>query len=254
MAMDRPVTVSIVSHGHEDHVARLMLQLCGGSAHLVSRVILTHNLVAQPVQPSPGGWPFAFTEVFNEEPRGFGSNHNRAFEHCQTQFFCIVNPDIELTEEGTLECMLQAVRGPDVGCAYPELFNPDGTRQENERELLTPSALLRRHLLRRRSRRVDWVSGAFWLVPADVWRGLAGFDEAFFMYCEDAEFCFRLQLAGWKLARAQTRAVHDAAWGSRKLGKPFLWHLSSLLRLWSLASYRDYSRLALRASTASPKE
>ena len=130
MAMDRPVTVSIVSHGHEDHVARLMLQLCGGSASLVSRVILTHNLAAQPVLPPEGGWPFAFTEVFNEQPRGFGANHNRAFGHCQTQFFCILNPDVELTDAGTLECLLAAVRAPQVGCAYPSLYNPDGTRSE----------------------------------------------------------------------------------------------------------------------------
>lgn len=240
MAIDRPVTVSIVSHGHEDHVARLMQQLCGASAVLVSRVILTHNLPAEPVRSPDGGWPFAFTEVFNEDPRGFGSNHNRAFAHCQTDFFCIVNPDVELVEDVTLARLLESARQPGVGCAYPELFNPDGSRQQNEREVLTPASLLRRHLLHVASQRIDWVSGAFWMVPAPVWRALGGFDEGFFMYCEDAEFCFRLQLAGWTLARAGTRAVHDASWASRRPGRPMLWHIRSLFRLWGLGSYREF--------------
>lgn len=247
--MDRPVTVSIVSHGHEDHVARLMLQLSGPSGSMVSRVILTHNLPAQAVPAPEGGWPFAFTEVFNEEPRGFGSNHNRAFDHCGSEFFCILNPDIEMPDDSTLARLLEQAQAPEVGCAYPLLFNPDGSRQENERELITPAALLRRHLLRRRSARTDWVSGACWLVPSPVWRKLKGFDEGFFMYCEDAEFCLRLQLAGWRLARADVRAVHDAAWASRRVGKPMLWHMRSLWRLWGLPSYRAYrDRLQQRGS------
>jgi N-acetylglucosaminyl-diphospho-decaprenol L-rhamnosyltransferase len=218
-----------------------MMQLCAESAAYVARVVLTHNLPAEPVKAPEQGWPFHFTEVFNEQPRGFGSNHNRAFAHCNSELFCVMNPDIELIEPDTMAKMLRRVQdGPDIGCAYPVLFNPDGTVQQNEREIVTPLALVRRHLLRMPQRWVDWVSGAFWLVPAKVWRTVGGFDERFFMYCEDTEFCLRLQLAGWTLARADARAVHDASWASRRLGKPMAWHLRSLMRLWSTNSYHQY--------------
>src|SRR5690606_25635976 len=109
----------------------------------------------------------------------------------------------------------------------------DGSRQENEREAVTPAALLRRHLLGRATARVDWVSGAFWVVPAGAWRAIGGFDEGYFMYCEDTDFCLRLQLAGWRLAPAAAQAVHPAARASRRLGAPFAWHIRSLLRLWT---------------------
>jgi N-acetylglucosaminyl-diphospho-decaprenol L-rhamnosyltransferase len=239
------VTVSVVSHGHEETVQRLMHQLCGDAGLPVAHVVLTHNVAAQAIAVPAGGWPFRFTEVFNETPVGFGVNHNRAFGHCTSELFCVLNPDIELTDPDALARLVQRLAEPDVGCAYPLLVNPDGSRQ-NEREVTTPMALLRRHLLRRPAQHVDWVNGAFLMVRSSVWRSLGGFDEGFFMYCEDADFCLRLQLAGWRLARADTRALHDAAWASRSVGRPLAWHVRSMLRLWAKPSYRQYLAHARR--------
>ena len=233
------MTVSIVSHGHEEHVAALLAQLAAAGGDTVAHVVLTHNLAAQAVALPPAGWPFRFTEVFNERPAGFATNHNRAFAHCATPFFCVLNPDVELTEPATLQRLLAAVQEPGVGCAYPVLLNPDGSTQ-NEREVMTPASLFRRHVLRRPPRRVDWVNGAFMLVPQEVWRQVGGFDERYFMYCEDTDFCLRLQLAGYRLARADARALHDAAWGSRRDSRLFGWHVRSMLRLWATPAYRQY--------------
>ncbi|TWO72543.1 glycosyltransferase [Caenimonas sedimenti] len=229
-----------MSHGHGEHVKRLLAQLGVQAAGVVGHVVLTHNLPAAPLPTPEGGWPFRFTEVFNERPVGFGANHNRAFGHCQSAFFCVLNPDIEITEAATMRAVLECARQPGTGCAYPELYNPDGSRQQNEREVMTPWALLRRHVLRRTARRVDWASGAFLLVRADVWRALGGFDEGYFMYCEDTDFCLRLQLAGWRLARADARTMHAAAWGSRRPGRHMAWHVRSLLRLWTTPAFRRY--------------
>jgi N-acetylglucosaminyl-diphospho-decaprenol L-rhamnosyltransferase len=235
-----PITVSIVSHGHEEHVGRLVGQLALHARDAVAHVVLTHNLAAVPLPVPPRGWPFRFTEVFNERPAGFGANHNRAFTFAETGFFCVLNPDVELADPGTLPALLARAREPRVGCAYPELYNPDGSRQQNEREVMTPWALLRRHLGRRSDRRVDWASGAFLLVRAEAWRGVGGFDEGYFMYCEDTDLCLRLQLAGWRIARADARAVHAAAWSSRRPGRAMAWHARSLLRLWGSQPFRRY--------------
>lgn len=234
------VTVSIVSHEHDQLIAKLMAQLCEVNGGLIAHVVLTHNLRAEPVPTPAAGWPFKLTQVFNEEPAGFGTNHNRAFELCRSNFFCVLNPDIELCDSSVWPRLLQSLADPQVGCAYPSLLNADGTRQENEREVVTPMALVRRHLLKHPQRRADWASAAFWLVPARAWRSIGGFDESYYMYCEDVDFCLRLQMAGWKLARADTTAVHDAGWSSRRLGAYLVWHLSSLVRLWLQPTLRRY--------------
>jgi len=63
------------------------------------------------------------------------------------------------------------------------------------------------------------------------------------MYCEDTDFCLRLRLAGWDMARADgavvthaaQRATFRSAWHLRQ-------HLISLARLWSGPVLRDYCR------------
>ena len=234
------ITVSIVSHGHAEWVGRLLGQLIALHGGHVRHVVLTHNLASDPIAQPAAGWPFRFTELFNAQPAGFGANHNRAFQHCDTEFFCVLNPDIELGDPQVWARLLDQLRAPVVGCAYPLLFNPDGTLQENERELVTPFALMRRHLLKRPQQHVDWVSAAFWVVRASAWRSLGGFDERYFMYCEDVDFCLRLQLAGWQLARAEVTVRHSAGWQSRRLGPHLAWHLRSIARLWGTPDFRRY--------------
>lgn len=234
------VTVSIVSHEHDRLIEKLMAQLCDVHGGLIAHVVLTHNLRAGPVPTPAEGWPFKLTQVFNETPAGFGTNHNRAFELSRTQFFCVLNPDIELCDPSVWPRLLQCMSDPDVGCAYPSLLNADGTQQENEREVVTPFALVRRHVLKSPQRRADWASAAFWLVSARAWRSLGGFDEGYYMYCEDVDFCLRLQMAGWKLARADATAIHYAGWSSRQIGTYLAWHLSSLVRLWMQPTLRRY--------------
>jgi GT2 family glycosyltransferase len=45
-------------------------------------------------------------------------------------------------------------------------------------------------------RQVDIVTGCFLLVTRELWEQLDGFDERFFMYAEEADFCFRARLVG----------------------------------------------------------
>ncbi len=234
------VTVSVVSHDHREMVQSLLGQLCKMHGGFIDHCIVTHNLASPPVQPPAGGWPFRLTELFNDEPLGFGANHNRAFAQCSSEFFCVLNPDVELATPHTWAALIEQAELPGTGVAYPALLNADGTRQDNERETVTPKALLARHLLNRRWRRVDWVSAAFWLVPAEVYRALGGFDEGFFMYCEDTDFCLRVRLAGLELRRAEVAVVHHAMRHSRRPGRHLAWHVRSLLRLWTSPVLRRY--------------
>jgi hypothetical protein len=56
------------------------------------------------------------------------------------------------------------------------------------------------------TRFVPVVTGAFMLVKRDLWQELGGFDPAFFMYGEDADFCLRAGKAGCR-PMVTTRAV-----------------------------------------------
>jgi len=224
--------VSVVSHGQGALAAPLLAQIAAQRDPRVVRVVLTHNLPDAALAAPAGGWPFELIELFNRRPAGFAANHNRAFRHCASAWFCVLNPDVMLPDARIWQRLLEAAAAPLVGCAYPVLLNPDGTPQDQEREAVTPLALWRRHVRRLPQRRADWVSAAFWLVPSAVWSELGGLDEGFYLYCEDTDFCLRLQSAGWRLARADAHALHMAQRASRRPGRRMAMHLRSLLRLW----------------------
>ena len=95
----------------------LVRQLCALHAGVIAHVVLTHNLPETSIEVPEGGWPFRLTELSNVTPAGFGANHNQAFAHCDTAYFCILNPDIELPDPAVWPRLLDSVRLPGVGCA-----------------------------------------------------------------------------------------------------------------------------------------
>jgi GT2 family glycosyltransferase len=78
---------------------------------------------------------------------------------------------------------------------------------------------------------VAFASGAALTVRAQLWRELEGFDDEFFMYCEDVDLSLRLRLAGHGVGvEPAARVVHDYVFhkGTRK------WFLLERNRWWTL--------------------
>ena len=210
------------------------------SATSISRVVLTLNTPESAPLPPKGGWPFELSVIRNVAPRGFGANHNSALLEATENLLCVLNPDAELLEhEGDAMSKLAAsALAQGVGCAYPQQVDSVGGMQDSERELPTPSALWRRRVLGKRESRVDWVNAACMVLPREAWVAVGGFDERYFMYCEDVDLCLRLRQAGYLLARAPVQIVHSGQRASRRRWDHLRWHVASLLRLWRSPAYR----------------
>lgn len=238
------LVVSIVSHGHGVLVQRLLDQLAQLSASSVARVVVTHNIPEPALQAPANSWPFQLEIVVNAASRGFGANHNRALHGADEPFVCVLNPDVELLpSQEPFEALLRAAMTTGVGCAYPEQVSAHGERQDSERECPTPLALWRRRVLHRPDARTDWVNAACLVLPQPVWQWLGGFDEAYFMYCEDVDLCLRLRLAGLALVRAPAQVVHAGQRDSHRRWAHLRWHVQSLLRLWRSPVYRQACQL-----------
>ena len=237
------LVVSVVSHGHGPLVQRLVHELAQCCAASVSRVVLTLNLPEAVPAPPPGGWPFVLEVVHNRAPAGFGANHNRALAGARERFVCVLNPDVALAGRDPLASLVQAAAQPGVGCAYPVQVDAHGVVQDSERALPTPAALWRRRALGQAEQRTDWVNAACLVLPQPVWQTIGGFDEAYFMYCEDVDLCLRLRLAGLALVRAPAQVLHTGTRASHRRWSHLRWHVRSLLRLWCSDVYRRARRL-----------
>jgi hypothetical protein len=231
------VSLSVVSHGQASLIRSLLADL----ARLPQQdfeVLITINLPED--ETAYQGYPFALRIIRNAAPKGFGANHNAAFEHCRGRFFAVVNPDIRITklDLGTLTRVLEE---PKVGAVAPVILASNGRVEDSVRRFPTFTRLARRVLLRQRAPDyvwdqqpidVDWTAGMFVLFRPQAFKEISGFDDRrFFMYFEDVDICARLWRAGWRV-RLQPCAsvIHDAQRASRKNMKHLRWHLTSALR------------------------
>lgn len=239
------VTVSVVSHGHGSFVKSLLKQLSDLSGNHVAKIVLTTNV------PEPEllewinrvRWVFCVQVIQNEQPRGFGDNHNRAFKACKTPYFCVLNPDIELASD-PFQNLLPHFEKKQTGCVYPLQTNGVDRPQDQAREIPTPWALFKRYFWPRyRSEKAarHWVNGSFLLFRSAVFDELHGFDTAFYMYCEDVDVCLRLQLAGYVLRCAQNAEItHFVQRKSHRHFRHVAWHIASLGTLWQSDSYKKF--------------
>ena len=82
------------------------------------------------------------------------------------------------------------------------------------------------------------MSGACFLVRRTAFEAVGGFDESYFMYAEDVDLCWRLGLAGWRVAYAPTAEVTHLQGRStdRHPYRMIVEHHRSLLRFASRSS------------------
>jgi len=237
-----PITISIVSHGQLALVLPLLEQLDRHSRAVIDKVLLTLNIPEADVLAGRN-WGFRVERIENASPKGFGANHNQAFERCGTEWFLVLNPDIRFDNDVLSPLLAQAAT--DAGLLTPRILEPGKTEPEPHRALLTPLEIVgRKKPGYVRPTVPAWIPGLFMLFRSKAYLQVGGFDEKFFMYGEDFDICARTRLAGWKLQVGENLlARHDAQRESHRSRKYLYWHVTSLLKVWLSASFWRYLRL-----------
>jgi N-acetylglucosaminyl-diphospho-decaprenol L-rhamnosyltransferase len=170
--------------------------------------------------------------VRNATNTGFAAAVNQAARATAAPFLWLLNPDC-LVEPGAFTGLRRTLDlHADCAIAAPQLVNPDGSVQASARG--EPSALTglfgRQTLLTRyfprsvvarrnlpacdlvaaqvESAPVDWVMGAAMLIRRAAFDAVAGFDERYFLYWEDADLCRRLRDQGFSVRYVPAARVH----------------------------------------------
>ncbi len=164
-----------------------------------------------------------------ETPRngGFGYGYNFGATHARGKYLLINNPD-KLLSQSALRTMLRLIEDDStVGIVGPALWHTDGTRRLSmRRDPTILSVLSRRSILRflfphvlheylmldvqpEVVHSVDWVVGGCFLIAHDLFTELAGFDERYFLFFEDADLCRRVRALGKKVVYLPEAKVFD---------------------------------------------
>ena len=253
------LSISIVSHGHAQHVQRLLVDLAR-CAPPACEVLLTLNLPEQ--VDLPAQMPFALRIIDNASPKGFAANHNHAFSVSRGDYFVILNPDVRLSENPFPALLTMLARTPQAIVA-PLIVNDAGTVEDSARNFPTPLLLMKKAAgklfrfnlaqdpvpARDEWLMPDWVAGMFMVLPRATYAALGGLNEHYFLYYEDVDFCARARLAGCEiLVNRNVRVVHQAQRDSHKKARYLLWHLKSAAKFFTSQAYLRISWQRLRSN------
>jgi N-acetylglucosaminyl-diphospho-decaprenol L-rhamnosyltransferase len=184
---------------------------------------------------------------------GYGTAANRAAALTLGDLLLVCNSDVVL-EPGAVKAMAAVLEADRrVALVGPRVENLDGTLYPSPRtfpdlgvavghaflgQIAPHNRFTRRYRLldwdHARTVDADWVSGSCFLARREAWTALGGFDEAYFMYAEDVDLCWRARRAGWKVAFEPAARVIHAQGVSSDL-RPYrmiVEHHRSLLRFW----------------------
>jgi len=237
---ERNITLSVISHRQNALVNQLLEDI---ERHCAERValILTEN-VPDPVPLAVSALSCPVERIANDRVKGFGANHNAAFERCRTPYFCVVNPDIRLPAD-PFSNLIADFADKAVAVAGALVRSPAGAIEDSARHFPTAGSLLKKIFVDKRAPdyptdrgplQVDWLAGMFMLFRSDAYRSVGGFDEAYFLYYEDVDICHRLSSTGKAVVyEPRAEVIHDARRESRLNPRLAIHHLASAARFLS---------------------
>lgn len=244
---NHPVSTIIVNH----NAGKLLLDCVRAALQQAEQVIVVDNASSDSSMQM-------LASQFMSEPRlvlhstgknlGFAAGCNIGIRLATRSQLLFLNPDCIL-ESGSLHRMLKVLNSdPIVGMVSGLLTNPDGTEQAGgRRSIPTPwRSFVRAFGLFRLSHRwpklffdfnlhkqplptepidVEAISGALMLVRRAAVDNVGLWDEAYFLHCEDLDWCMRFRQHGWKILFVpDARVLHHKGHCSRS--RPFFveWH------------------------------
>lgn len=184
----------------------------------------------------------------NHANLGFAKGCNRGANAAIGDYLLFLNPDCEL-QPGAIDCMMEVIQQqPTAGMVGGLLLNPDGTEQAGGRRAIpTPwRSFVRAFGLARLASRwpklftdfhlhetplphhpveVEAISGACMLLRRPAMQQVGLLDEAYFMHCEDLDWCVRFWRERWRILFVPSaRMIHHKGVSSRSRPVFVEWH------------------------------
>lgn len=158
--------------------------------------------------------------IENKKNLGYSKANNIALRRVRGKYILILNPDTIL-EEGTFQELIDFIQEhPETGVVTSKLIMANGKLDPACRrsfptlmvalprilglsKLFPKSKLFGKYNLsyldENQTHEVDSVNGAFMFMPKKVMDCVGFFDEDYFMYGEDLDFCFRIKKHGYRI-------------------------------------------------------
>ena len=176
--------------------------------------------------------------IVNTDNLGFGKANNQGLKIAQGDYLMFLNTDVVVLDGALNKLINYLDRHVDVMMVGPRLLNKDLTFQHACRRMLPNpvnsffhlfglTKIFKNSKIVNEYKRYDTdpevtgpteaLSGAAMMFRRQVYKEIRGFDEAFFMYGEDLDFCKMVLDKGWKTVYvSEAKIIH---FGGQSSGK-----------------------------------
>jgi GT2 family glycosyltransferase len=177
--------------------------------------------------------------IANDINLGFARANNQALAQARGDMLVLLNPDTQVRTGAFIALEQSFESDAFIGVVGSQMLNPDGSIQPScgsfasvWTEFLFQTYLFKVipspfplgsvvHIFQRgqykKMHAVDWVTGACLAIRKEVVKQIGLLDEAFFMYGEDMEWCWRARQAGYKVYyQPAAQIIHYSRQASRQ--------------------------------------
>src|SRR5687767_579639 len=162
--------------------------------------------------------------ILNKQNQGFGGANNAAAKLAKADYLLFLNSDTLISDNAITNTYNQALTTKNLGAISCQLLNKDAsiqasggffpnlinvfTWQSGLDDLPILGDLLgllikpvhpQISFYKKNPKKLDWITGAFMIIPKKIYKKTGGFDESIFMYAEELELCFRIKKQNKKI-------------------------------------------------------
>lgn len=158
--------------------------------------------------------------IQSKQNLGFGGANNLAARHAHGKYLFLLNPDTLLQDNAIYKLWTFAEKHQNqkIGALGTILVDIKGNPVNSYGKFIKPFDVIKRSLklkhdpkvnFIRERKSVDFITGADLFITAKLYKELNGFDEDFFMYCEETDLQFRMSLKGYaRIIIPQGKIIH----------------------------------------------
>lgn len=195
---------------------------------------------------------------------GYAKGYNQALQHIESDIFCLLNNDVEVTPNWLTPIITLFENEPNTAIVQPKIL--DFKRKDYFEYAGAAGGFIDKfgypycrgrifNTIEKDEGQYDdvtkifWASGACFFIRKKAFNALHGFDEAFFAHMEEIDLCWRANNLDYDIKYVGTSAVYHLGGGTLKNSNPkktYLNFRNSLFTLVKNVSGNAFSLVLMR--------
>ena len=220
----KEVSIVIISHRSKKRVISLINEISHDF-----KIIIIENSLDKSIESELPKQSKNIQIIFSEN-NGYGSAINLARKHIVTKYFFVLNPDILKVNDQLINTFCDAAK------ELKDNFGALGPRFEKVSEKSHKQSNINE-----KYGQIESISGSAMFFCCEIFDRNRGFDENFFLYFEETDYCFRSNKNDYKIYQINSQRVyHDIGTSveteseneANELKNLYIWHF-----IWSKFYY-----------------